>query len=182
MKSSTALPPQSAASKGPTTRRPRRRVRLTGAIVGVVMVVAVASGWALVARRSGAGAANDAQTKVPVSWQRPVVDGKGLEQRIGVKLVQVAVTGDGGLLDVRFQVVDPNTAADLHNAATPPAIVDEGTGIVASSLFMGHEHHAPYEVGLTYYLIFEDPGNVIRRGSKVSVLLGDAQVEHVVVR
>jgi len=34
---------------------------------------------------------------------------------------------------------------------------------------------------VSYYLVFENPRNWVHRGSRVTVLLGDAQVEHVVV-
>ena len=156
-------------------------MKLVGAITGVVLVAATASAWTLISERSD-GSAQRTATNVPASWQRPVVSRKGLEQRLGVQLVHVAVTGDGGLLDLRFRVVDPNTAADLHAQATPPAIVDESTGIVANALLMGHSHHGPFKAGVSYYLIFENPANTIQQGGEVSVLLGDTQVEHVQVQ
>lgn len=161
-----------------------RRVRLLGAIVGVALVVATATVWTWAANRTAAEdeAPLSAATNAPLSWQRPPVTGQGLVQRSGVRLVQVAVTGGGGLLDVRFQVVDPNTAAALHDRATPPAIVDEASGVVANRLLMNHSGSGRFKAGVTYYLIFENPGNLIGRGSIVSVLLGNAQVEHVRVR
>ena len=106
----------------------------------------------------------------------------GLAERSGVRLVQVAVTGGGGLLDVRYQVVDPNKAVTVHENQTPPALIDERTGLVLDRLLMGHAHKGELKPAVTYYLVFENTGNWVRRGSKVSVLLGDAQVEHVVVK
>jgi hypothetical protein len=47
---------------------------------------------------------------------------------------------------------------------------------------MNHAHHGPYKAGVSYYLVFNNPGNLVRRGSMVTVLLGDAEVQHVVVR
>jgi len=105
-----------------------------------------------------------------------------LAERSGVRLVQVAVTGGGGLLDVRYQVVDPNKAVTVHENQTPPALIDERTGLVLDRLLMGHAHKGELKPAVTYYLVFENTGNWVRRGSKVSVLLGDAQVENVVVK
>ena len=101
-----------------------------------------------------------------IAWGRTPVDADGLAQRSGVRITRVAVTGGGGLLDLRFQVLDPNRANSLHDAATPPAVIDEDTGLVVRDLLMSHAH----------------TGNWIRRGAKVTVLLGQAQVAHVVVR
>jgi hypothetical protein len=83
---------------------------------------------------------------------------------------------------LRYQVIDPEAAAALHDAATPPAIVDEESGLVVHELFMDHAHKAPFKAGVTYYYVFNDPVNWVHRGSKVTVLLGNAQVEQVVVR
>jgi hypothetical protein len=105
-----------------------------------------------------------------------------LAERSGVRLIRVAVTGGGGLLDLRYQVVDPSKAAAVHEAETPPAIIDERTGLVLNRLLMGHAHHGQLKPAVSYYLIFENTGNWVRRGSEVTVLLGDAQVEHVVVK
>ena len=118
---------------------------------------------------------------MPVAWGRPAVSPDGLVQRSGVRITRVAVTGAGGLVDLRFQVVDPDRAHTLHGPGTPPALVDERTGLVLSHLLMNHSHSGDYRPAVTYYLVFENTGNWVKRGGKVTVLLGDAQVEHVVV-
>jgi hypothetical protein len=159
-------------------------VRLAGALAGVVLVIAVAALAPLWSRwRSDVVArASVQEPAVPASWERPPVSAAGLVQQSGVRVVQVAVTGAGGLLDLRFQVVDPDRAAAVHDPATPPALVDESTGLVVDQLLMGHSHSGGYQTGVSYYLVFENPGNLVHRGALVSVLLGDAQVEHVVVK
>ena len=132
------------------------------------------------ARLVGAGAEPAGDAAVPPSWQRTSVSAAGLAQTSGVNLVRVAVSGDGGRLDLRFQVVDPSKTVALHGARTPPAIVDERTGLVINKLFMG-DSHGPYKAAVSYYLVFENPRNWVHPSSRVTVLLGDAQVEHVVV-
>ena len=165
----------------PQVRWTPRRVRRAGTVTGVLVAVAVAGLvlW-LIGLPGSAPAPRTAA--VPANWVRPAVTEAGLAQRSGVRIKQVAVTAGGGLVDLRYQVLDPDKAGSLHDAATPPAVVDEQTGLVVHQLFMGHSHSGPYQAGVTYYLVFENPGNWVRRGSLVTVLLGDAQVEHVVVR
>ena len=63
----------------------------------------------------------------------------------------------------------------------PPAVIDEKTGLVVHELFMDHAHSGAFRAGETYFYLFDNPGNHLERGSKVTVLLGDAAVEHVVV-
>jgi len=157
-------------------RRRRRVIRVGGALVGVAAVLVALWAWQLTANGPEAVA-----SRVPASWARPVVDAQGLGQASGVRITRVAVTGDGGLVDLRFTIVDPDRANALHDARTPPAVVDERTGLVVHDLLMNHAHSGPYHAGITYYLVFTNPGNFVHRGGTVTVLLGDAQVEHVKV-
>jgi hypothetical protein len=107
------------------------------------------------------------------------VSAQGLAQRSGVRVVRVAASGAGGLLDLRYQVVDPGVAAAVHEADSPPALVDERTGLVLGALFMGHMNHGRPKAGVTYYLVFVNPSDAVRRGDLVSVVLGRARLAHV---
>ena len=60
-------------------------------------------------------------------------------------------------------------------------MVDEESGLVVHELLMNHSHTGPYKTGVTYYLVFNNPGSWVHRGSRVSVMLGNAQVEHMLV-
>lgn len=112
----------------------------------------------------------------------PVVSAQGLVERSGVKLVRVALSGSGGLVDVRYRVIDPDKAATVHAGDYPPLILDKRSGAIVNQLLMAHMHHGRPKVGITYYLIFMNPGEVIRRGSRVSIQLGGARVEGVTVQ
>jgi hypothetical protein len=158
--------------------RPPGRVRIAGFLVGVL----VAAGIGVLALWLPQRSSGEPRAEPPPNWQRPSVSASGLAERSGVRLIRVAVTGGGGLLDLRYQVVDPSKAVAVHEARTPPAIIDERTGLVLNRLLMGHAHQGQLKPAVSYYLIFENTGNWVRRGSEVTVLLGDAQVEHVVVK
>lgn len=174
-----AAPPASATPPA-QWRLGARRVRVLGASTGALVVLVVAGLVLWLPNRS------TGDTTAPgdnIAWERPVAGAAGLAERSGVKLTQVAVTGAGGLIDVRYQVLDPDKANSLHGKQTPPALVDERSGLVVNELLMNHAvHKGPLKIGVTYYLVFNNPGNWVRRGGMVTVLLGNAQVQHVVVR
>ena len=184
MSRTDTIDPAPAAVPTPPPRRTSRSVVYLGLASGVVLVLVVAAFVSWVARdRAGTSTAGtDAAANVPASWARPVVDADGLAERSGVTITRVAISGAGGLVDLRFRVVDPGKADALHDASKPPALVDEASGLVVRNLLMDHAHSGQFKAGVTYYLVFENPGNWLHSGSKVTVLLGDAQVEHVVVR
>jgi hypothetical protein len=164
-----------------------RRTRLVGTVAGVVLAIAATGAGVWLASLAPADTAatepdGSIDPRLAALWQRPAVSDSGLVGTSGVRIVQVALTGGGGLIDLRFQVIDPNKADAINAEATPPGLIDESTGLIVSSPLMGHQGVHSYKTGLTYYIVFENPGNLVQRDAKVSVLLGNAQVEHVVVR
>ena len=183
-------PHSPSVSDAPGQEKSPSRVRLVGYIAGVLLTIGmVALGFWITTTVRGTpvnvatrAPAIEPTVVVPLALQRPVVTEDGLVEAIGVKIVYVAVTGDGGLIDLRFQVIDPEKANAIHDEDNPPTIIDGTTGLVVNSLLMGHAHTAPYTAGQTYYLIFENPGNIVQSGNKVSVLLGNAEVDHVLVK
>jgi hypothetical protein len=181
-----------AGTAGPTGRN-GRRVLLAGTLGAAILAIFLwtrpatlgpgGSGAAPVpAANPDAAGAGAPGTVVAATWQRPSISASALADRLGVEISQVALTGGGGLLDLRVLILNADLAAALHDRSMPPALVDQATGVVASDLLMGHAHNDPFKTGLTYYFVFENPGSVIQRGGEVSVLLGNAEVDHIEVR
>jgi hypothetical protein len=155
--------------------RHRLRTRALGASVGGALALI-----ALLAISSHSPASHPRQ---PTPRPLPAaVTPAVLAERSGIRVVRVAATGGGGLLDLRYVVVNPDAAAAVHDPKTPPALVDERSGLVIGQLLMGHLHRGTPRAGLTNYLIFLNPGDAVRRGDRVSVVLGPARLEHVRVR
>ena len=150
------------------------RVRVLGALTGAALILAGVAVYSATRSSGVAGARPRAEA--------PLVSPTEFERRVGVRIVRVAVTGDAGLVDLRYQVIDPNAAASIHDLATPPQLVDERTGVLVNELLMGHMHHGELRSAETYYLIFNNPGNLVRRGTQVTVQLGTARVAHVPVQ
>jgi hypothetical protein len=95
------------------------------------------------------------------------------EERTGVQLVRVAVTGSGGIVDLRYRVLDVDRSAIVHDPTQRPAILDDQTGEVIGEPFMGMWHHHEFvKPGVVYYQLFVNREGLIRPGDYVGVRLG----------
>jgi hypothetical protein len=115
----------------------------------------------------------------------PAADGSAaaslrFERETGIRVVRVALTAGDGLVDLRYQVIDPDRADVVHTE--PPLLRDERTGAVVGTPFMGHSRMGEPKAGYSYPLLLVNEQGSIERGSSVSVLIGDSILEHVVVQ
>ena len=152
----------------------RLGVRAVGLVLGAALVLAAIAAYNL-SHRSGTAAARPHAAA-------PLVSNAEFQRRTGVRIVRVTATAAGGLVDLRYQVLDANAADSIHDPDTPPEMVDERTHVVVNDLFMGHSHHGQLKVAHTYYLIFNNPGNLLQAGTRVTVQLGAARTAHVPVQ
>lgn len=149
--------------------RPRRGPTLAiAAIAATVLVAGALTTWRWVVR------APAAETTGPSAVARA-----DFLEETGIRIVRVSVTGGGGLLDLRYQVIDPDKAAVVH--ASTPELVDDGSGRVIDTLFMGHEHGGDPKAGYTYPLLFVNEHGALASGDAVSVVIGAARLPHVPV-
>lgn len=102
-------------------------------------------------------------------------------QETGIKLVGVAVVAGGGMLDLRYQVVDPDKAVIVHDDENPPSFIIEATGQVVNTPY--HEH-SEFEAhtAVTYHELIMNPAGVIKRGTEISVQVGTSRLQHIVVQ
>lgn len=148
--------------------------RVLGLAAGAALMVAV-----LLVLNGGREAATQGPRPLP-----PAVNAAGLLDAVGARVLRVTSAGDGGLIDVRYQIVDAEKAVALHDVKRPPALVDEQTGQVISRQIMGmnHAHGGTYNNGETYFYEFEDSTGLLQPGDRVSVVLGPVRLEHVRVQ
>lgn len=102
--------------------------------------------------------------------------------KTGVRLVRVALTAGGGMLDLRYQTVDPDKAVVVHDDDNPPTLVDEASGQAVSIPWMDHSGSREMKAAITSSQLLMNPGGVLQRGSYVTVIIGDSRLEHVVVQ
>lgn len=157
----------------PTGSRPLIRPRLLGVVAGAAVAIGA------IALVSGHDAAKQGPQPLPKA-----VSAAGLLEATGARIVRVTKAGDGGLIDVRYQIVDAEKAVALHNVKQPPALVDENSGQVISGQIMGmnHAHAGTFHNGEIYFFEFEDPSGLVAPGDQVSVVLGPGRVQHIRVQ
>ena len=152
----------------PVERRPRHR-RLVG--IGLVAILLLAGGarawWP--------------EQKADVRAGTTLVTAEGMAARYGINVNLIGVTAAGGLIEFRYQVVDPDKASRMiHDVKLRPIVVAEDTG---ATMVISRPHHAAdLQLGGTYFFLFANAHNSIHDGSLVTLVMGDARLEHIVAR
>ena len=105
-----------------------------------------------------------------------------IQDRWGIRVSQVAVTADGGFVDFRYVVTDPDKAlAMVSDPKNLPSIVaTDGAGTLNATALMGKPH--ALIAGHTYFLLFWNKGHAVQSGSTAAVELGDLRLDNVDVR
>ncbi len=104
------------------------------------------------------------------------------EEATGIQLVRIAVTAGGGMLDLRYRVLDPDKAIVVHDKQKPPTIYHEASGQSASRPWMPHHGSSELDLARTYYELIVNPGGIIKRGDRVTLVVGDVRMTHVIVQ
>lgn len=103
-----------------------------------------------------------------------------IEEKFGVRFTFLAVTADGGMVELRYRVIDEDKAANFgHFTETAPMLVDDETGDVVDVTIMGlHNHRA--EPGRTYYVLYRNTGGALKSGHPVNIVIGKYELARVV--
>ncbi|NTU56889.1 MAG: hypothetical protein HGA79_11625, partial [Anaerolineales bacterium] len=101
-----------------------------------------------------------------------------LEQQYGIHLTLVGVTAAGGMVDIRYRIVDPVKAAQLvdeeEGGIMPMVYVGNGDVMLMSDMHMREQRLV---AGRVYYNLIPNTQNVVKRGTVVTVVFGDVAVE-----
>jgi hypothetical protein len=160
----------SSITSTPTSSKRPGATRFLIPIALVVILVAALVG--LRAATSSSGAARSAA--MPTN--------PAIEDRYGIRISMVGATADGGLVDFRFVVVDPDKAlAMLQDESKLPVMVAEDSGtLVNSTALMVAKHDL--NPGGTYFLLYRNTQGAIKHGTPVTVKFGDLKLEHVMAQ
>ncbi len=161
--------PLGPAGAAPGRRLPRRP--WLAAIAGVLILPLLVA--AALTYTAGASAS---RSDADVAAAR-VVSVADMESRYGIKVNLVAVTAAGGLVDLRFTVVDKDKALNvLHGATSMPELLVEPSGKVIRAP-TGMRHKVTILDGGSYFILYSNPGGAIQAGTHVSVVIGDVRLE-----
>jgi hypothetical protein len=105
-----------------------------------------------------------------------------LQNTWGIDVTNVGMTANGGLVDMRIQVIDPDKALGILNDDNYPVLIDEASGV---PLFRptGHGGHTGnFNAGRTYYFLYQNVNGLVKSGSRITIHVGEVTLEHVLVR
>ena len=139
-----------------------------------VAIAATAAFAVVVGFRSGAD-------PLPAAGSAPV--SPQLEAGYGLRFQRATLAMQGGLVDVRFTILDTLRAEPVigHLSRQRVKLVDEASGTVLDTRTMT-PGDATLLAGEGYYMLFRNSGGVLRRGSRIAIAIGDIRLPGVVVR
>jgi hypothetical protein len=119
-----------------------------------------------------------AQTAPPHPLPQTVISNDTLEQEYGIRLTLVGVTAAGGMVDVRYRVVDPVKAAKLidpnEGGIMPMVYVGSGDVMLMPDMHMREQQLV---AGRVYFVLIPNTQNAVKRGTVVTVVFGNVAVE-----
>lgn len=151
------------------------RRRLTGMILRVSISV-----WIVIAGIC----ATAAYSGMPEDKEHPV-ESRNIEEKWGIKVLSMRLTAGGYMLDFRYRVGDAPKASPLFSRKINPYLIDQASGakfMVPESPKVGALRQTKEPVaGKNYFIMFANPGKYIKKGSKVTVVIGDLKAENLAV-
>jgi hypothetical protein len=103
----------------------------------------------------------------------------------GVDSFVAKAVQSGQMIRFGYRVIDPQRAKALNDKKAAPYLIDERAGVklvVPSMEKVGSLRQSTTpEVGKTYWMLFSNKGGYVKRGSRVSVVIGKFRVDELVV-
>jgi hypothetical protein len=148
-------------------------------LLGAVLVLLILAFW-LVLGISGNSKTETGQAAAVIE------DGTQGSVDAGIKVLSIRRTASDYMLDFRYRVLDAEKAAALMDRKIMPKLIIEETGRmlqVPVSSKLGPLRQSPkYAKNDTnYFMFFANPGRAVKAGDKVTIVIGDFRVEHLVV-
>lgn len=108
-----------------------------------------------------------------------------VEKQWGIKVESINITAAGHLVDFRYRVIDPEKATPLMKRGAEVYIIDQATGMKMPVPMtkvgpLRGTGTAP-KADRVYAVMFTSGGRTIKKGSQVTVVIGDFKVENLVV-
>lgn len=99
----------------------------------------------------------------------------------GVDVVGVRRVSSGLMLRFDYRVVDPDKASVLTDRKTRPYVIDEATGTTLAVPALENigelRQVAPLEASRTYFIIFGNPGGLVKQHGRITLVVGPLHLE-----
>jgi hypothetical protein len=103
----------------------------------------------------------------------------------GVERLSVKSTEAGEVIRFTYQVLDPHKAKMLNDKRLEPSLIDLQAHVKLAVPQMDKvgklRQTAPPEAGKIYWMLFSNKGGYVKRGDRVSVVIGDFRADGLVV-
>ncbi|MEZ4866165.1 MAG: hypothetical protein R3C14_32915 [Caldilineaceae bacterium] len=112
-----------------------------------------------------------------------IISAQTLEERFGLRVAMIAITGGGGIVDFRYRILDKDKAQFLLNDPNnAPVLTVEGSDIRLMPPSHASKHSARLENNKTYFNFYPNTQNALQPGSRVVVVMGSLRLEPIVVQ
>jgi len=144
------------------------RIWMCGIIVGVFIL---GNAWAAAEKTAEPAAQANVQT---------------MEQAAGIKIKSLHLSAAGNLIDFRYKVTDPEKATSFfRDKKNQPYLIDSATGALFSvpNTKIGALRTSPKNLvaDKVNFMMFANPGAFLKRGSKVTLVIGALKAENLTV-
>ncbi len=107
------------------------------------------------------------------------------EKAFGIELVSLRPTAAGQMLDLRFKVTDPEKARPILDKGNKAFLMDAASGKVlpvpvTKAGSMRQTTPKP-DGGRVYFMLFSNPGRLVKEGSRVNLVIGRFRKDGIVV-
>lgn len=122
------------------------------------------------------------EQKASVAGTPQLASAETFEERFGLAVTLVGVTASGGIVDVRFKVLDADKArSTLQDEKNMPVLNVEGSTVTPMMRDTAIQDQ-DLEVGKAYYILYSNPRGVVKPGTPVSVAVGDLVLEPIIAQ
>ena len=107
------------------------------------------------------------------------------EKNYGIKILSLRPTAGGQMLDLRFQVVDPEKARAVLDKNKKAYLLDEKTGktlpVPVTKAGSMRQTTLKPNAGRIYFILFSNSKRTVREGGSVSLVIGDFRKDGITV-
>ena len=133
-----------------------------------------------------ASAEKPMQTNASEPAKKDTPPSDNCEQKCGIKVTGIFLSGGGNLVDFRYKVLDPAKAATLTKIENKPALLDQTTGAklrVPETPKVGPLRQTSRQpvAGKVYFMLFANTQHHVKKGDKITITAGDFKVENLEV-
>jgi hypothetical protein len=165
---SDATPEVASPKGGGFAQRLRRRHVIIACLALIAVTVAV------VLMR------NDTPSNSAIEGSNAVTEAQ-LADQYGVKIDLIGIIASGGLVELRFQVLDADKASALFGEVDDmPKLAVEGSSRVLTSA-KGMKHGLKLLDGATYFFLYTNVANSVHDGSLLSFVINGVRLPHLEV-